>query len=137
MFKNDKILILGMARSGYEVAKLLSDYENEIIVTDAKEQDNERLEELNEEIEENYYLKRSNFHGNMLTYIAKGSGYFSFGGRTYALKEHDLILINCMDEHIMYPNKDGMTIYFMHVDNLSLTDFAIVTDFKLVQYAKA
>lgn len=77
-----------------------------------------------EEIGENYYLKRSNFHGNMLTYIAKGSGYFSFGGRTYLLKEHDLILINCMDEHIMYPNKSGMTIYFMHVDNFSLTDFA-------------
>lgn len=77
-----------------------------------------------EELETNYYLKRSNFHGNMLTYIAKGSGCFSFNGRTYALKEHDLILINCMDEHIMYPNKDGMTIYFMHIDNLSLTDFA-------------
>ena len=46
MFSNKKVLVLGMARSGYEVAKLLSNYENEIIVTDAKEQDSAHLEEL-------------------------------------------------------------------------------------------
>lgn len=46
MFTHKKIFVLGMARSGYEVAKLLSDYENEIIVTDAKEQDSDHLEEL-------------------------------------------------------------------------------------------
>lgn len=46
MFSNKKVLVLGMARSGYEVAKLLSNYENEIIVTDAKEQDSTHLEEL-------------------------------------------------------------------------------------------
>ena len=62
-----------------------------------------------EEIKKNYYLKRSNFHGNMLTYIAKGEGCFSFTGKNYTLKENDLILINCMDEHIMYPNKNGMS----------------------------
>lgn len=48
MFTNKKILVLGMARSGYEVAKLLSDYENKIIVTDAKEQNKDHLDELNE-----------------------------------------------------------------------------------------
>lgn len=46
MFTHKKILVLGMARSGYEVAKLLSNYENEIIVTDAKEQDSSHLKEL-------------------------------------------------------------------------------------------
>ncbi len=46
MIKNKKILILGMARSGYEVAKLLSSYDNEIIITDNKEQDIEKVEEL-------------------------------------------------------------------------------------------
>lgn len=46
MFRQKKILVLGMARSGYEVAKLLSDYENKIIVTDAKEQDKLHIEEL-------------------------------------------------------------------------------------------
>ena len=48
MFKNKKILILGMARSGYQVAKLLSKYNNEIIITDKKEQDVSHIEELEE-----------------------------------------------------------------------------------------
>ena len=46
MFANKKIFILGMARSGYEAAKLLSDYNNEIIVTDGKEQKEELVSEL-------------------------------------------------------------------------------------------
>lgn len=46
MFENKKILVLGMARSGYEVAKFLSRYNNEIIVTDSNPQDNSHVEEL-------------------------------------------------------------------------------------------
>ena len=46
MIKNKKILILGMARSGYEAAKLLSNYNNDIIVTDMKDQDKDKLDEL-------------------------------------------------------------------------------------------
>ena len=46
MFENKKIFILGMARSGFEAAKLLSDYNNEIIVTDGKEQKEELVSEL-------------------------------------------------------------------------------------------
>lgn len=46
MFENKKIFILGMARSGYEAAKLLSDYNNEIIATDGKEQKEELVSEL-------------------------------------------------------------------------------------------
>ena len=46
MFESKKIFVFGMARSGYEVAKLLSKYNNEIIVTDAKEQDSNNVKEL-------------------------------------------------------------------------------------------
>ena len=46
-FMNKKVLVLGMARSGYEVSKLLSKYNNEIIITDKKEQDSEHLDTLN------------------------------------------------------------------------------------------
>ena len=46
MYKNKKILILGMARSGYEVAKLLSKYNNKILVTDRNDQDIKHIEEL-------------------------------------------------------------------------------------------
>lgn len=46
MFENKEILILGMARSGYEAAKYLSKYKNHIVVTDTKEQEEEKKEEL-------------------------------------------------------------------------------------------
>lgn len=46
MYKNKKIFILGMAKSGYEVAKLLSNYNNDILITDIKEQDPKNVEEL-------------------------------------------------------------------------------------------
>ena len=48
MFENKKIFILGMARSGYEVAKLLSKYNNKILITDMKDQDEEKVKELND-----------------------------------------------------------------------------------------
>lgn len=47
MFVNNKIFILGMARSGYEAAKLLAKRGNEIVLNDMKvDQDKEKLEEL-------------------------------------------------------------------------------------------
>ena len=46
MFENKKIFILGMARSGYEVAKLLSKNNNQILITDMKEQEADQVEEL-------------------------------------------------------------------------------------------
>ena len=45
MYNNKKILILGMARSGYEVAKLLYK-NNEILITDGKDQNEDNLKEL-------------------------------------------------------------------------------------------
>ena len=46
MIEDKKILVLGMARSGYEVAKLLSNKNNEIIIADMKDQDEEHIKEL-------------------------------------------------------------------------------------------
>jgi len=47
MFENKKIFILGMARSGYYAAKVLAKRGNEIVLNDAKEeQDKERVKEL-------------------------------------------------------------------------------------------
>ena len=46
MFENKKIFILGMARSGYEAAKLLSKHGNAILITDKKEQKEEHVKEL-------------------------------------------------------------------------------------------
>lgn len=46
MIENKKVFILGMARSGYEVAKLLSGKNNTIIITDQKDQEEEKIKEL-------------------------------------------------------------------------------------------
>ena len=45
MFKDKKIFILGMARSGYEAAKVLSK-DNKVFITDRKDQDEKQKEEL-------------------------------------------------------------------------------------------
>ena len=47
MFENDKVFILGFARSGYEAAKLLAKRGNKVILNDMKtEQDEEKVKEL-------------------------------------------------------------------------------------------
>ena len=46
MYNNKKIFILGAARSGYEVAKLLSKYNNQILITDKADQDPNHILEL-------------------------------------------------------------------------------------------
>ena len=47
MFENKKILILGFARSGYEAAKVLTERNNEVILTDMKnEHDQEKVDDL-------------------------------------------------------------------------------------------
>ncbi len=45
MYENKKIFILGMARSGYEVAKLLGN-NNDILIVDGKDQDLNHIKEL-------------------------------------------------------------------------------------------
>ncbi len=47
MYNNKKIFIFGMARSGYEVAKLLAKQNNEILIVDQKDQEASQIAELN------------------------------------------------------------------------------------------
>ena len=47
MFENKKIFVFGLARSGYEVSKLLSKYNNEILVCDKDDKEIDKIEELN------------------------------------------------------------------------------------------
>ena len=45
MIENEKILIIGMSKSGYNIAKLLAK-SNEIVISDKKDQDEDKLKEL-------------------------------------------------------------------------------------------
>ncbi len=46
MIENKKVFILGMAKSGYEAAKILSESGCKVLVTDMKEQDKNNIQEL-------------------------------------------------------------------------------------------
>ena len=46
MFENKKIFILGMARSGYESAKILAKHNCNVLITDMNEQNEEHVKEL-------------------------------------------------------------------------------------------
>jgi len=48
VFTNQKIFVLGMARSGYEVSKILSSRGNTIVLNDAKEEDVQNQEQVKE-----------------------------------------------------------------------------------------
>ena len=48
MFKNNKVLILGFARSGYQAAKILAERGNKIVLNDAKPEDKMDIDEVNE-----------------------------------------------------------------------------------------
>ena len=48
MYKNNKVFILGIARSGYAAAKVLLKRNNKVIITDAREQKEEHVNELKE-----------------------------------------------------------------------------------------
>ena len=67
MFENKKILVLGMARSGYEAAKYLIKHGNTVILNDGGSEDKQKKEQveelkellLNEEVYMDY--EKSNF----------------------------------------------------------------------------
>ena len=48
MFKDNKILILGLARSGYSAAKILIERGNEVILNDSKEEEKLDKDQISE-----------------------------------------------------------------------------------------
>lgn len=79
MIENKKILILGMARSGYEVAKLLNDKNNRIYITDQKDQDADKIKELkNMGIEFIKTLEPENILDNTFDILIKNPAVFPF-----------------------------------------------------------
>lgn len=75
MYKNKKIFIFGLARSGYEVAKLLSNYNNEILVVDKSDTDKEHINELNDlNIKFIKTENPENYLDNTYDYIVKNPG---------------------------------------------------------------
>ncbi len=75
MFENKKIFVFGMARSGYEVSKLLAHYNNEIVLVDKKEQEQEKIKEL-ENLNIKVYIDEdaSKYLDETFDYVIKNPG---------------------------------------------------------------
>ena len=75
MFENKKIFVFGMARSGYEVSKLLKKHNNEIVLVDAKEQEKEKVEEL-EKLGVKVYITKDalQYLDSSFDYVVKNPG---------------------------------------------------------------
>ena len=75
MFENKKIFVFGMARSGYEVSKLLAKYNNEIILVDKKEQEKEKIKEI-ENLNIKVYIDEdaSKYLDKTFDYVIKNPG---------------------------------------------------------------
>ena len=96
MFKNNKIFILGMARSGYEAAKILIKRDNEVILNDIKkEQDEEHIKEL-ETLGVKLYLGTSeiNLIDKSIDYVIKNPGIKDSNELIVKAKELGIPVIN-------------------------------------------
>lgn len=77
-----------------------------------------------EQIGQKYYLERSEWDSIMFTYVLNGGGNLYYEGKYYSLEKGSLIMINCMNKHIMYPKKDqSFEIVFLHVYSPDIVSF--------------
>lgn len=78
MFENKKILILGMARSGYEAAKMLIKKNNTVILNDSKSEESQNEDQVNELKELGVELVFGSHPGDLLdksfNYLIKNPG---------------------------------------------------------------
>lgn len=107
MFENKKIFILGMARSGYEAAKLLSDYNNEILVTDMNEQDEKQVKELEEKgVKVVITNDPVSLIDNSYNYVIKNPGIKYDNPLVVKAKELGIKVINEVEMAYSFLNKD-------------------------------
>ncbi len=96
MFENNKIFVLGMARSGYEAAKLLAKRGNEVILNDIKEeQEKSHIKEL-EELGVKLYLgsSRTDLIDESIDYVVKNPGIKDSNEIIIRAKELNIPVIN-------------------------------------------
>ena len=109
MYSNKKILILGMARSGYEAAKYLSHLNNEIIVTDSKEQDIDKVRELESlGVKVKITSNQVDLVTSDLDYIIKNPGIKYTNECVLKAKDLGIKVINELELSYYFINKKGL-----------------------------
>ena len=98
MIKNKKVLILGMARSGIAIAKLLAKYNNDITITDLKKQDKQTLDSLNDlNIKVEIMEQQENLVNDSFDYIIKNPAIKKTNKAVVKAKELNIPIINEME----------------------------------------
>lgn len=109
MIENKKVLILGMARSGYEVAKLISGNNNTIIATDIKDQEPTKIKEL-EDLGVSFIKTNEpeNLLDSSFDILIKNPAVFPFHPCVVKAKDLNISVVNEMEvayHYIKYPIK--------------------------------
>ena len=99
MFKHKKIFVLGMARSGYEAAKLLIKMNNEVVLNDLrKEQDQDHIKELSDlGVKVILGEHPDNLFNQTFDYLIKNPGIPNNHKYVEKAIEHDIFVINEME----------------------------------------
>ena len=107
MFENKKILIFGMARSGYECAKLLSKFNNEVIVTDMKDQNKDNVKELeSQNVKVVITSNPLSILDNTFDYIIKNPGIKYDHPLLIKAREYGIKIINELETAYYFLNKN-------------------------------
>lgn len=102
MLENKKIFIFGMARSGYEVAKLLSS-NNEIVICDSKKQDIEKVKELaNSGIKFYQTMEPENILDETFDIVIKNPAVFPFHPCLKKARSMNIPIVNEMEVAFHY-----------------------------------
>jgi UDP-N-acetylmuramoylalanine--D-glutamate ligase len=99
MFKHKKIFVLGMARSGYEAAKLLIKMNNEVVLNDLKkEQDQDHIKELSDlGVKVILGEHPDDLFNQTFDYLIKNPGIPNNHKYVEKAIEHDIFVINEME----------------------------------------
>lgn len=65
-----------------------------------------------------YLVKRDNYNSYLLMYIRKGHGKVCYDNKTYLVKENDVIILNCYNQH-MYTANQWETLWIHFDGNMS------------------
>ncbi len=110
MYENKKIFVLGMARSGYSVAKLLAG-KNDILVADANAQDEEKVKELeNLGVKFIQTDKPNDYFDNTFDLLIKNPGIMPFHETIKKAEELKIPVLNEMEVAYNYLPKDVFII---------------------------
>ncbi len=70
-----------------------------------------------------YYLEREGYYPYLINYTVRGSGSITYNGRTFTVREGDLLFIDCNRAHRITTERADWEFYFVHFTGPAAVDF--------------